>query len=71
MKTMRGCHELHLKRDAVLLKNYVLCLIHYLNAPAFKLGCNAQYEKVELELISDIEMQLFAEKSMREFFLHF
>ena len=46
MKTMRGCHELHLKCDVVLLKNYVLCLIHNLNAPALSWDAMLRMEKL-------------------------
>ena len=57
MKTIKAHHELHLKCDVLLftdgfenfrnksLKNYGLCPNRYLSAPAFKLGCNAQYDK--------------------------
>ena len=31
----------------------------------FKLGCNAEYKKVELGLISDVGMYLFLEEGMR------
>ena len=50
MKTMKDCHNYHLKCDALLLadvfekfrnkssiKNYVLFLSHYLKAPALSL----------------------------------
>ena len=49
MKTMRDCHELYLKCQVLLLadvfekfrnnslKNYGLCLSHYLSAPALSL----------------------------------
>ena len=32
---------------------------------SFKLGCNDEYKKVELGLISDADMYLFLEEGMR------
>ena len=58
---MRDYHAVHLKSNVLLLtivlladdenfrnsslKNYRLCLSHYLSAPDLKLGCNTQFDK--------------------------
>ena len=55
MKTMRGCHELHLKCDAVLLKNYVLYLIHYLNAPALSWDATLSMKKLSWNLFQTMK----------------
>ena len=77
MKTMKDYHDLRLKFDVLLLSDvfekfknnslniYGLCPSHYLNAPAS--GWDAMLNKtiVEHKLISDTDMYLFFEKSMR------
>ena len=77
MKTTRDYHDLYLKCDVLLLadlfekfrnkslKNYGLCPIHYLRAPALSWDVMLNMTKVEIELISDADMHLFFEKSMR------
>ena len=73
---MRDYHDLYLKCDVLLLadlfekfrnkslKNYGLCPIHYLSAPALSWNVMLNMTKVEIELISDADMHLFFEKSM-------
>ena len=78
MKTMKDCHNFHLKCDALLLadvfekfrnksliKNYVLLLSHYLKAPALSSQTMLNITKVEIEFIQDCDMQFFFEKGMR------
>ena len=78
MKTMKDCHNFHLKCDALLLaddfekfrnkglvKNYLLFLSHYLKAPALSSQTMLNITKVEIEFIQDRDMQFFFEKSMR------
>ena len=47
-----------------LVKSYVLCPSHYLNAPALKWDAMLNMRKVELKLILDAGMYLFFEKDM-------
>ena len=77
MKTMKDFHNLYLKCDILLLadvlekfannslRNYGLCLSHYLSAPT--LGWNAMLNmtKVGLEPIPDFDMYIFFEKGTR------
>ena len=77
MKTMKDYHDLCLKFDVLLssdvfekfinnsLNIYGLCPSYYLNAPAS--GWDVMLNKAILEhkLISDTDMYLFFEKSMR------
>ena len=79
MKMNNNYHHLslYLKSDVSLLagmfekftnsslKNYILCMIHYLSAPTLSWDAMLNMTKVELELISDVGMYLFFEKSMR------
>ena len=55
-KTMKDYHYLHLKCDVLFLADI---------RNRFELGYNAQYVKVDVELIADADMYLFSEKGMR------
>ena len=48
-----------------IIKNYELCLSHYLSAPALNLDAVLNMTKVEFEPISDTDIYLFFEKYMR------
>ena len=75
-----GCN-LYLKYDVLFLgdvfkkfrnnslKNYGLCVSHYLSAPALSWNAMLSMSKVELEIISDPDMYLFFQKDMS--FLYF
>ena len=77
MKTMKDCHDLYLKCDALLLfdlfekfrnnsfKNYGLCPSLYLSAPALSWDVMLNMTKVELELITDPDMYVFFERGLR------
>ena len=76
MKKMKDHHELYLKCDVLLLavfekfrnsslKNYGLCPSRFLSARALSWNAMLKMTKVELELISDVQMYLFPEKGMR------
>ena len=77
MKTMKDYHNLYLKCDVLLLanvfekfrniclENYGLCPSHYLSAQASSWDAVLSMTKVELDLISDVDMYLFFEKGMR------
>ena len=77
MKTIKDYHNLYLNHDILLLadafeknrnnslKNYRLCLSHYLSAPALRWDAMLNMTKVELEFISDADMYLFFEKGIR------
>ena len=47
------------------LKNYVLCQRHYLGAPALSGDAMLNMTKDEFELISDADLYVFFEKSMK------
>ena len=47
------------------LKNYGLCLSHYLSTPALSWDAIPNMTKVELELIPDPDMYIFLEKGTR------
>ena len=47
------------------LKNYGLCPNHYLSAPALSWDVMLNLTKVELKLISDLDIYIFFEKYMR------
>ena len=78
MKTIKDYHDLYFKRDLLLLadifekirnnsiKNYGLCPIHYLSAPALSWDAMLNMAKVKIELISDPNMYIFFEKCMRD-----
>ena len=74
MKTMKDYHNLTCLKCEVLLladvfekfrnnslKNYRLCPNHYLNAPISSWDTVLNMTKVELELISDLDMYIFFE----------
>ena len=73
---MKDYHNLYLKCDVSLLadafkkfrnkslKYYGLCPSHYLSAPALRWDAILNIIKVEVELISDLEMYIFFEKGM-------
>ena len=78
MKPIKDYHDLHLKCDVLLLadvfekfrknsiKNYGLCPSHYLSAPALSWDAMLNMTKVKLEFISDPDVYIFFEKSMRD-----
>ena len=69
MKIMKDYHDLHLKRDVLLLpgvlKTYESYSSHYLSGPALSWGAMLNLINIELELISNEDMYLFLEKDMR------
>ena len=77
MKMMKNYQDLHLKCGVLLLadvfeklrnnslKNYGLHPSHYLNAPALSWDAMLNMTKVELQLISDLDMYIFFQKGMR------
>ena len=73
MKTMKDYHNLYLQCDNLLLlgvfknflKNYGLCPRHYLSAMALSCDPILKGQKLSFELISDADMYLVFEKSMR------
>ena len=74
---MKDYYDLYLKCDVLLLANvfekfrnrciesYGLCSSHYLIAPALSWDAIFNMTKVELDLISDVDMHLFVEQGMR------
>ena len=70
-------HDLFFKFDVLLLvdvfeklrnrslENIDLCPSHYLSAPAFSWDAMLSMTKVELDLILNLDMYLFFEKSIR------
>ena len=77
MKTMKDYHNLYLKCDVLLLaddfeefrnntlKIYGLCPSIYLSAPALSCDAVLNMTKVELQLISDLDMYILIQKGMR------
>ena len=75
MNTMGDYHDLYLKTDILLLADVFekfmnMCLEYYGLDPCHSfsnpgLSRDAMMIKIELELISDIDMYLFAQKGMR------
>ena len=77
MATMRNYHEFYLKCDILLLayvfekfrnnslKNYGLCLSHYLSAADLTWDAMHKMTKIKFKLISDLEIYIFFEKSTR------
>ena len=79
MKTMKCFDDFYLKCDVLLLtdvfekqklkigslKNYGLCLTHYLSALALSSDAILSMTKIELQLISDFSMFLFFQNGMR------
>ena len=74
---MKNNHDLYLKCDVLLLadmfvklrnnslKNYGLCASHYLSTPGLSWDAMLKMTKIKLELISDPDMYIFFEKSIR------
>ena len=77
MKTMKDYHNLYLKGYILLLvhifekirnsclRNYTLFSSHYINVPSLSWDTMLEITKVEVGIISDVEMHLFFEKGMR------
>ena len=77
-ETMKNYHDLALKCDVLFLadvflkiinislKNYALCLCHYLIASDLSWDKMVNKTKVQLELISDTDMYWLFEKGMRD-----
>ena len=82
MNTMVDYHDLYLKTDVLLLANvfeklistcfnyYGLDPCHYFSSPGLSWDAMLKMTKIELDLISDIDMYLFIEKGMREGISH-
>ena len=78
MKTIKDYHNSYLKCHILLLanalgkfsclKSYGLYLTHYLSGPTLSWDAMRNMTKVELELISDVDIYLFFEKCMRDRF---
>ena len=77
MKTLKDYHNLYNQVDVLLLadvfenfrdicmKNYKLDPAHYYTAPGLAWDAALKITKVELELLSDIDMLLMVEKGIR------
>ena len=77
MKTLQDYHDLYNEADVLLLadvfenfrdiciKNYKLDPAHYYTAPGLAWDAALKVTKVELELLSDIDMLLMVEKGIR------
>ena len=77
MNTMGNYHDLYLKTDVWLLayvfeKFIKICLgyyglhhCHYFSSPGLSWNAMLKMTEIELDLISDIDMDLFIEKGMR------
>ena len=77
MKTLQDYHDLYNEADVLLLadvfenfrdiciKNYKLDPAHYYTAPGLAWDAALKVTKVELELLSDIDMLLMVEKDIR------
>ena len=75
-KTLRDYHDLYLKSDVTLLADvfqtfrktcmntYKLDPLHYYTAPGLSWDALLKYTKIDLELLTDIDMHLFIEKGM-------
>ena len=78
MNTMSDYHDLYLKTDVLLLAdifekfrntcldNYGLDPCHYYSSPGLSWDAMLKMTKIELELVSDIDMHLFVEKGIRD-----
>ena len=78
MNTMADYHDLYLKTDVLLLTDvfekfintcllyYKLDPCHYCSNPGLSWNAMLKMNKIELELMSDIDMHLCHEKGMRE-----
>ena len=76
-KTIGDYHDLYLKTDVTLLADvfqtfrktcmdaYKLDPLHYYTAPGLSWDALLKYTKIDLELLTDIDMHLFIEKGMR------
>ena len=76
-KTVGDYHGLYLKTDVVLLAEvfqtfrkpcldaYKLDPLHYNTAPGLSWDALLKHTKIDLELLTDIDMHLFKEKGMR------
>ena len=77
IKTIKDYRDMYLKCDVLLLadlfekfrnislKNYGLCPSHYLGAVGLSWDTMLKIAKVDLELIPDLDMYIFFEKSTR------
>ena len=77
MNTMGDYHDLYLKTDALLLADvfekfintcldcYGLDPCHYFSSPGLSWDAMLKITRIELDVISDIDMHLFKEKGMR------
>ena len=77
MKAVKDYHNLYLKCDVLLLadvfekfrnnslKDYGLCLSHYLSAPHLSCDSMLKMTKTKLEFIQDPDMNIFFEKRTR------
>ena len=77
LKTMGEYHDLYLKTDILLLVDvlenfrktcltyYKLDPLHYITSPGLAWDAMLKMTKINLELIIDIDMQLFIERGMR------
>ena len=77
LKNMGEYHDLYLKTDILLLTdvfenfrkaciaNYKLDTIHYITSPGLAWDAMLKMTGINLELITDIDMQLFIERGMR------
>ena len=77
LKNMGEYHDLYLKTDILLLTdvfenfrkaclaNYGLDPLHYITSPGLAWDAMLKMTKINLELITDIDMQLFIERGMR------
>ena len=77
IENMGQCHDLYLKSDVLLLADvfqnfrkiflayYGLDPCHYISSPGLSWDAMLKMTKVNLDLISDVDMQLFIEKGMR------
>jgi hypothetical protein len=76
-KTLGDYHDLYLKTDVLLLADvfqtfrktcmneYKLDPAHYYTAPGLSWDALLKYTKIDLELLTDLDMHLFIEKGMR------
>ena len=77
LKNMGEYHDLYLKTDILLLTDvfenfrktcltyYKLDPLHYITSPGLSWDAMLKMTKINLELITDIDMQLFIEKGLR------